>query len=128
MNVSGKLIRKFDTVHVTSTFSKREFVVETEEGQYPQQIIMQFTKDKCALLDDIAIDQVVNVELNLRGRSWTSPQGEEKWFNTLEAWRITVVTDSPNSAMKPNENFNNTPPSGPVAQAPADGADDSLPF
>ena len=41
----------------------------------------------------------VEVSFNLRGREWTSPTGDVKYFNTLEAWRIetaqataTVVT------------------------------------
>ena len=33
------------------------------------------------------MDQI-EVSFNIRGREWTSPQGEVKYFNTLEAWRI----------------------------------------
>lgn len=83
--VSIKLIHP--TQKITETFSKREFVV-TEAGNYPQHIIFQVTQDKCALLDSFQVNETVDVNFNLRGREWTSPQGEVKYFNSLEAWRI----------------------------------------
>ncbi|MEI8193698.1 MAG: DUF3127 domain-containing protein [Flavobacteriia bacterium] len=83
--VSIKLIHP--TQKITETFSKREFVV-TEAGNYPQHIIFQVTQDKCSLLDSFQVNETVDVNFNLRGREWTSPQGEVKYFNSLEAWRI----------------------------------------
>lgn len=71
-------------------FQKRDLVITTEE-MYPQHIIIQFTQDKCALLDTLQVGQKVNVHFNLRGREWTNPQGEIKYFNTLDAWKIEVV-------------------------------------
>ncbi|WGU68217.1 DUF3127 domain-containing protein [Capnocytophaga canimorsus] len=71
-------------------FQKRDLVITTEE-QYPQHIIIQFTQDKCALLDNLQLGQKVNVHFNLRGREWISPQGETKYFNTLDAWKIEMV-------------------------------------
>lgn len=71
-------------------FIKRDLVITTEE-MYPQDIIIQFTQGKCALLDNLNIGQKVNVHFNLRGREWISPQGEIKYFNTLDAWKIEMV-------------------------------------
>ena len=85
--VKGKLIVKGQTIVVSEKFSKRCFVVETSDT-YPQVIEMQLSQDKCALLDSINVGDEINVSVNLRGRSWTNPQGETKYFNTLEAWRI----------------------------------------
>lgn len=76
------------TVQVSEKFSKREFVVTDNSSMYPQDIMFQSTQDKCALLDGIQAGETVEVSFNLRGREWTSPQGEVKYFNTLEAWRI----------------------------------------
>ena len=50
---------------------------------------MQVIKDKCAVLDGYKVGEMVNVSLNLKGRLWTNPQGEEKCFNTLECWKIS---------------------------------------
>jgi hypothetical protein len=75
---------------ISDRFSKREFVVETQD-QYPQMIMFQATQDKCGLLDNFQMNEQVEVSFNLRGREWTSPQGEVKYFNTIEAWRIERV-------------------------------------
>lgn len=77
-----------DTVQVTEKFSKREFVVTDTSSMYPQDIMFQAVQDKCAMLDGIQVGEQVEVSFNLRGREWTSPQGEVKYFNTLDAWRI----------------------------------------
>lgn len=76
------------TVQVSEKFSKREFVVTDTSSMYPQDILFQATQDKCSLLDAVQPGEQVEVSFNLRGREWTSPQGEVKYFNTLEAWRI----------------------------------------
>jgi hypothetical protein len=36
----------------------------------------------------------VDVEYNLRGRSWTNPQGEKKYFNTIQGWKILSTTET----------------------------------
>jgi hypothetical protein len=58
------------------------------EGDYPQPIQFQLTQDKCNLLDGVTPGEVIDVEYNLRGRSWENPQGETKYFNSLEVWKI----------------------------------------
>jgi hypothetical protein len=85
---SGKLIKAFDAVQVSNKFRKREFVVEIADGKYPQLVSFQLTGDKCALLDSIEDGETVDVEFNLRGREWTSPKGEVRYFNALDAWAI----------------------------------------
>lgn len=86
---SVKLIK--DTVQVTEKFAKREFVINDSSSMYPQDIIFQAVQDKCSMLDGINEGEQVEVSFNLRGREWTSPQGEVKYFNTLDAWRIEKV-------------------------------------
>jgi len=104
-----------ETNQVSDKFSKREFVITDSSSMYPQDIMFQLTQDKCNLLDGLTVGQSVEVSFNLKGRMWQSPQGEEKYFNTLEAWRIT-----PQSAATP------TPV---VVVQPTEVADDSgLPF
>jgi single-strand DNA-binding protein len=34
---------------------------------------------------------------NLRGREWVNPQGEKKYFTSLEAWKIDKVAGAANS-------------------------------
>ena len=88
MDVSGILKVKGTAEQVSDKFKKREFVLTDNSSQYPQHISFQLTQDKCGLIDNMAVGSEIKVHFNLRGREWTSPKGEVKHFNTLEAWRI----------------------------------------
>jgi hypothetical protein len=37
---------------------------------------------------------VVEVNYNLRGREWKSPEGVTKYFNTVEAWSISLSSNA----------------------------------
>jgi hypothetical protein len=118
------------TVQVNEKFSKREFVVTDASSMYPQDIMFQATQDKCALLDSIQQNEQVEVSFNLRGREWTSPQGEVKYFNTLEAWRIEKIgATAPAGIPQSGPSAMNLDPVN-VASAQANSAadDDDLPF
>ena len=88
MEVKGNIKVINDTQVISEQFSKREFVVTTNDT-YPQDILIQLTQDKCSLLDMFKVGQDVEVSINLRGREWTSPKGEVKYFNTIEGWKIS---------------------------------------
>tara|TARA_R110002167_G_scaffold107742_2_gene275388 strand:+ start:804 stop:1079 length:276 start_codon:yes stop_codon:yes gene_type:complete len=68
-------------------FKKRQLVVTTAED-YPQMLSIDFTQDKTGLLDSFAVGEGVKVSINLRGREWINPQGEAKYFNSLNGWKI----------------------------------------
>ncbi len=88
MEIKGTIIFKGETKEYGSNgFTKREFAVKTEE-QYPQEIGLELVKDKCELLDQYNLGDNITVSINLRGNSWTNPQGEVKYFNSLQGWRI----------------------------------------
>jgi hypothetical protein len=108
----------------TNGFRKREVVVTTEE-QYPQHILVEFIQDKCDLLNAYQVGQGVKMGINLRGREWVNPQGETKYFNSVQGWRIEVS----DGAAAPSE----MPPMPPAsAFEPAEGeaneVEDDLPF
>jgi len=88
MEVQGKVkfVGPTETVG-NNGFRKRDIVVTTEE-QYPQHISVQFVQDKCDLLNAYQPGQDVKIGINLRGREWVSPQGETRYFNTIQGWRI----------------------------------------
>jgi hypothetical protein len=92
--VEGVLKHIGDTVVVSEKFSKREFVLTVPHDQYPQHVAFQLTQAKCDNINSYGVGQNVTVSFNLRGREWTSPQGEVKYFNTLEAWRIESAGSS----------------------------------
>ena len=88
MEVTGR-IKMIDTTKEVGSagFKKRDLVVTTDE-QYPQHILVQFVQDKCDLLNNFQVGENVKVDINLRGREWTNPQGETVYFNTIQGWRI----------------------------------------
>jgi len=101
MEVQGKIKMIDDTkTYGNNGFRKREMVVTTEE-QYPQHILIEFIQDKTDLLDKFNVGQNVKVSINLRGREWTNPQGETKYFNSLNGWRIENVDQSVSQNMPP---------------------------
>jgi len=71
-------------------FRKRELVVKTDE-KYPQEIPIEFIQDGTELLDAYLTGQLVKIAVNLRGRGWTNPQGEVKYFSSIQGWRIEAV-------------------------------------
>jgi len=71
-------------------FRKRELVITTDE-QYPQHILVEFTQDKCDLLNSFGIGEAVKISINLRGREWVNPQGELKYFNSIQGWKIDRI-------------------------------------
>ena len=91
MKVTGTLKVKKDTQVVSEQFSKREFVLTVVDGSFSNDILIQLTKDKCNLLNAFSIGDLLEVEINLSGKCWLNPQGEEKYFNSLNGWKITKM-------------------------------------
>ena len=88
MEVQGRIKMVGETQTFGSNgFRKREIVVTTEE-QYPQHIMVEFVQDKTDLLNNYQVGQQVKISINLRGREWVNPQGETKYFNSIQGWRI----------------------------------------
>lgn len=131
MEVNGIVKRISAEQSISASFKKREIVVTTEE-QYPQHLSIEFVQDKTDLLNNYREGDRVTIAINLRGREWTSPQGEVKYFNTIQGWRI-----SKSDSGSPEQQAPPTPPqggsqdfqsSGPKPMAPLGEDDDDLPF
>ena len=91
MEIQGRIKTIFATETVGQNgFQKRDVVITTD-GQYPQDIIIQFAQGNCTVLDRFQVGQIVKIHFNLQGREWTSPQGEVKYFNTVVGWKIEIV-------------------------------------
>lgn len=112
--LTGKIIAIMDTQQVTDSFSKREFVIETDE-QYPQMVKLEFTQANCSKLDYEKVGNELTVHFNVRGRKWTDKQGKDVYFVTLQAWRLESVQGS-------------TQPATVGSEPPADSFASDLPF
>ena len=102
MEVQGKIKLIGETQTFGSNgFRKREVVITTEE-QYPQFLMIEFVQDKTDLLDNYQVGQQVKISINLRGREWINPQGETKYFNSIQGWRIeSLQQDNTSGEMPP---------------------------
>lgn len=90
--IEGKLLRKYDTENKTQSFQAREFVLEVQDGNYPQFVKFQLVQDRCNLLDNYQEGEQIKVHFDLRGREW---QG--KYFTNLNAWRLEKAAGAPSS-------------------------------
>jgi len=129
MEVIGKVKVINPEQQVSATFRKRELVVMTDE-QYPQYISINFVQDKCDLLSAYQPGDEVKVSINLRGREWVNPQGEVKYFNDIQGWRIERMGSS--MPTPPTSAAQNMPIGGAGGFEPAapfeDAQADDLPF
>lgn len=94
MELTGTIKSISNVQNPSATFRKRELVLTTEE-QYPQSILVEFTQDKCDLLDKFKVGQSVTVGINLRGREWVNPSGDVKYFNSIIGWKINATESAP---------------------------------
>ncbi len=114
----GKIHNISEIQQVTERFRKREFVLELAENpRYPQYVQFQLTGDRCENLDGFEVGNEVELEFSLRGREWTSPKGDVRFFNSLDVWEIQQRGDS--------RGFGEEPP---IPDGPPGGADDEIPF
>lgn len=126
MELQGTVKKIGEIQTFASGFQKRELVLLTQE-QYPQPINIEFLADKINLLDNVSEGENVKIGINIRGREWTSPQGEVKYFNSITGWRLEKVYENaaaePTVAAQPK-------PTTPVSsnENPFEDEDDDLPF
>lgn len=125
MEVKGKLIEIYDTAQISDRFQKREFVIEyAENPQYPEFIKFESVQDKCAMLDEYTLGDEVIVYFNLKGRKWTDRQGETKYFNSLQAWRMQKGGETSSSPSPTHEASSHSD----LPFSDEGGDEDDLPF
>lgn len=112
-----------------SGFTKREFVVEVEDGKFPQSIKFECVKEKTALIDGYEIGDPVKVFFDIRGNEYNG-----KYYVNLNAWKL----EKPGAGGGGNRSgsYSAPPPAygddGPPLSEPPGGygkeSDDDIPF
>lgn len=135
MQIQGKIHATYEAAQVTDRFRKREFVLELEgASRYPQYVMFQLTGDRCDALDGFERGDEVGVEFSLRGREWTSPKGEVRFFNSLEVWSIDRVGEAKATSSGSGSGSESRSKAGPSATVglgddpPPPTDDDEIPF
>jgi hypothetical protein len=120
--MEGKVKVLMDTQTFASGFSKREFVVDVEDGKFPQSIKFECIKDKAAQLDNLEVGDPVKVNFDIRGNEYN-----DRYYVNLTAWKVTKIEEGASGAAGPAEDG---PPPGTNDSYFDDqpDADDDIPF
>lgn len=107
LELTGLVIEKLKLEEGVSkagkSWTKQEFVIETEETQYPKKVAFSLFGDKTDLISRIDIGERVCVKFSIESR----PFGE-KWYSNINAWSVDVVLDNVGGdtglkTLKPNQ-------------------------
>ena len=104
MNIKGKLVEIFDTVQITETFKKREFIIQDNKNpEYPEFVKVELIQDKVSLLDDLKVGDEINVLINIKGRKWEDKEENIKYFNSIQGWKIETENEGINQENSEDE-------------------------
>ncbi len=119
LEVTGKLLLKYDTIQVSEKFKKREFVLELAEeingNTYTNYAKMQLVQTKCDIIDRYGEGDMVKVSFNIKGTRYEK-DGKVNYFSNLDAWRVEPAgaaqpanTANNNNYSQPAPAYNNAP-------------------
>ena len=120
LTYTGILKVKNPEVKVSEKFRKREFVLTDAAPSYPQTILFQLIQDRCSLIENVNVGDEVTVTFGLKGREWKSPQGEIKFFNSLDVFKVEKTKSSSPNESRSEPNF--------INETLVPTPDDDLPF
>ena len=123
--IEGKLKVIEDVQTFGSGFTKREFVVEVEDGNYPQMVKFECVKDRTSLTDGMQVDDTVKVTFDIRGNEY-----KERFYVNLNAWKLEKLGGAPAQDVTPEYGDEDAPPGigGPPDDGGAAGQEDDIPF
>lgn len=97
------VINETETVGSYKKIQKRTCVLVTGE-QYKQDLLIEFVKDVTSKLNGYSVGDKVTIEANLNGRKWTNSDNVDKYFLSLQGWRISLNQDKSNMSGIINDN------------------------
>ncbi len=123
--IEGKLKVIEDVQTFSSGFTKREFVVEVEDGNYPQMIKFECVKDRTSLTDGMQVDDTVKVTFDIRGNEY-----KERFYVNLNAWKLEKLGGAPAQDVTPEYGDEDAPPGigDPPDGGSVAGDEDDIPF
>lgn len=91
MELKGLLKHIYEEKKISDKFTVKEFVLTVADTQYPQHISFQISNKKIELLDPYKVGDEIKVQFDVKGREWINKEGEAKYFNSLNAWKIELL-------------------------------------
>jgi len=93
--VRGVLTKIFEPVQVTKDFRRRNVIVTTSDDMGRKEVLsLEFFQDHCKIPDDFKEGDKVVLKVKLKGRKWTDSENIDKYFNTLQAWKMAPDTST----------------------------------
>lgn len=125
LEITGRLVVKYDTQQVSEKFKKREFVIEINEeingNMYTNFGKFQLVQNKCDIIDRFFPGDMLKVAFNVKGNKYER-DGKTTYITNLDAWRIEKVAGS-------TETYNAPPsPANSAPFTPSPEQIDDLPF
>jgi hypothetical protein len=119
LDITGKIIQIMNPTSGTSKagkeWTKQEFVIETQDSQYPRKVMISVMGDKVQELKRFSTGQEIKASINIESREFNN-----RWYTDVKAWRIEAVGQTAGAE-------NNFQPDPDPAFTP-DSASDDLPF
>lgn len=129
MELEGRIARKLNVQTGTSArgvWSKQEFVLEYQEGNFPSQVCMNvWGDDKVKELDKYQVGDKVKVSFNLSSREYNG-----RWYTDVRAWRIEPAGTSQGYDYAQSAGAYSAPTGAPMPSADdmSSPVEDDLPF
>lgn len=95
VELKGTIKRIEETQVVSDSFQKRTVVITVPDGDYPQDVGVEFIQDRVTVLDSFKTGQNVECTANIAGRDWTNKDGVTKNFVSFKGWKIEAVSGEP---------------------------------
>lgn len=67
---------------------KKQVIITLDGGKYPNDVAIDFLKDKVNLLDNARIGNIATVKINIQSREYNS-----KWYTNVVGWSINLEND-----------------------------------
>ena len=111
--LTGTVKKIMDLMTFNSGFTKREFVVTTED-KFPQDIKISCLKEKTDLLNNLSEGERVKVHFDIRGNEY-----KERFYVDLVTWKIEQLDGS---------DAGDAPPPAQLNEEYAPAEDEDFPF
>ena len=91
MDFTGTIKKIGELENGKNDFKKSQVILVTDE-QYPQPMAIDFLQEKSDLPEVYQEGDKIKISVNHRGREWTSPTGDIKYFNSIVGWKIEKLS------------------------------------
>jgi len=128
MEFTGKIIAILPERSGVSKTSGNEWKVKSyvieDHGQFPRKMCFEVFGEEKISQFNIQMNEELTVSFDIDARQW-----QDRWFNSIRAWKVDRVTNQSETAAVPTEGGSPVPPP-PLAdpQFTQSDANDDLPF